>query len=126
MSEAFRFLIAGLINTLTGYSIFWIMWNYAGFSPEVSNIIGYLMALFLAFTLNYFYVFTDSVANIKTVPKFLASFGVAFALNQAVLLILYKIFFVTPWIAQIFAMLTYTVVFYLLNKFYVFSFKNEE
>lgn len=121
MNEFIKFLVAGVLNTLLGYCIFWILWKWAGFSPEGANAIGYITALFLAFILNRFFVFSGSVITATAVARFIASFGIAFASNQGVLFVLFRIFFVTPEIAQLFAMVAYTIIFYLLNKWFVFS-----
>lgn len=121
MNEFIKFLVAGVINTLTGYGVFWIMWKWAGFSPEGANAIGYVTALLLAFILNHFFVFSGSVFSMTSVTRFIAAFGTAFAINQGVLFVLFRIFFVPPEIAQVFAMTVYTIIFYFLNKWFVFS-----
>lgn len=122
MNELIKYVVAGLINTATGYGVFWVLLRWVGYSPELANTIGYIVALCVAFLLNLFFVFKGATVSSATVLRFFVAFAGAFILNQAVLFVLFRIFSIRPEIAQIFSMSAYTVGFYLLNKYYVFEF----
>lgn len=121
MNELLRYVVSGLINTAIGYGVFLILLHLVGYSPAVANAISYIMALSVAFLLNRFFVFPGAVASATTVIRFVGAFALSFSLNQATLLVLFNIFFVQAEIAQVFAMIVYTVVFYLFNKDYIFK-----
>ncbi|MEI8204589.1 MAG: GtrA family protein [Bacteroidota bacterium] len=123
MIELLKYLFAGFINTATGYGVFLILYRRIDCSPEVANALGYLAALCMAFLLNRFFVFSSSAATGSTALRFIIAFAGAFLLNQAVLYLCIRILLVHPEIAQIFSMIAYTFVFYILNKFYVFPVK---
>lgn len=120
MNELIKYMIVGLINTATGYGVFWMLLRWVGCSPELANAIGYVIALCVAFYLNRFFVFTGANSSTSSILRFFVAFAAAFLLNQAVLIVFFRIFLVPAEIAQVFAMIVYTVIFYLLNKFYVF------
>lgn len=120
MNELIKYMIVGLINTATGYGVFWMLLRWVGCSPELANAISYVIALCVAFYLNRFFVFTGANSSTSSILRFFVAFAAAFLLNQAVLIVFFRIFLVPAEIAQVFAMIVYTVIFYLLNKFYVF------
>lgn len=121
MNELIKYVIAGLINTATGYGVFWMLWRWCGCSPELANAIGYVIALCVAFYLNRFFVFAGADSSMSSILRFFAAFAAAFLLNQAVLIVFFRIFLVPAEIAQAFAMIVYSVTFYLLNKHFVFK-----
>lgn len=119
----FKYLIAGLANTLVGYCVFIILLSMSNMLPEAANAISYTVALIVAFTLNKVFVFKSSVKNSVAIPKFIAAFAISFLANQLVLILFYRLLNVQPAIAQIPAMISYTVIFYMLNKHYVYRVK---
>jgi putative flippase GtrA len=121
LSEVFKYAIAGVVNTAAGYGVFWIALRGLHLSPEAANAIGYVIALGVAFLLNRFFVFTGARISVPTGMRFLVAFIVAFALNHGVLVLLVRNYSVLPEVAQIFAMIVYTMSFYVLNKYFVFA-----
>ncbi len=120
MRELVKYVVAGVINTVVGYGVFLIFFQLLKFSPETSNAIGYLVALSVAFLLNHFFVFTASANSARSLKRFILAFSGSFLVNQAVLFVLFRMLSVQAEIAQAFAMITYTLIFYLLNKHFVF------
>lgn len=120
MSELFKYIVSGVVNTVVGYGVFWMLLRGLHSSPEAANAVGYIVALGIAFLLNRFYVFTASKISTYTILRFLMSFAAAFAINQGVLIFLIRFFYVLPEIAQGFSMLAYTISFYISNKYFVF------
>lgn len=121
MTVFFRYLIAGGINTLVGYGVFlFLFWAYA-IQPAYANAVGYLVALILAFILNKFFVFKSPKLSLGVVTRFYIAFLCAFLLNQLVLFLLCSVLLLSAEISQIFAMAGYTLLFYYLNKIYVFK-----
>lgn len=117
---AFKYAIVGLLNTVVGYGIFLISFFHFGFSANIANAIGYGIALLMAFLLNTIFVFNSGRINVKHCMKFLVAFIVSFGLNQFVLWALVYSGFLIPEVSQVFAMITYTVLFYVFNRFLVF------
>lgn len=120
MSEIVKYAIAGVVNTIVGYAVFWIALRWMGLDPAVANTIGYTIALLVSFVLNKLYVFSNSRPVAHAAWRFIVAFCIAFSINQLVLFIFLKTLLMSPEIAQIFAMTSYTVVFYFLSKHFVF------
>lgn len=116
-----KYLAVGLINTLVGYGAFYVLIRFLQVVPEVANALGYTLALTVAFILNKLYVFQGSGVVSKALPKFIFSFLISFLTNQLVFVFFYRLLEFSAETSQIPAMLSYTITFYLLNKYFVFS-----
>jgi putative flippase GtrA len=104
-----------------GYGVFLLLVTLSPIDPAYANAIGYGAALCAAYFLNKTFIFNESRTSHSTAPKFIIAFAISFTLNQLVLFIAYRWIGISAGIAQLFAMSSYTVVFYLLNKKFVFN-----
>ena len=120
-SEMLRYFLAAIVNNIVGYLTFLVALWLVHLNPYLSNITAYVVGLLSALLLNRYYVFVGVRIDRATIVRFLISFGLAFALNQAALFVLFKLLFVRPEIAQIGAMCCYAGGFYLLNKLFVWK-----
>lgn len=119
--QALKYIFAGVANTAIGYGVFLLLVTLFNMNPSYANAIGYVIALVAAFVLNKTFVFNQSTTDRGTIPKFIIAFSVSFAINQLTLLAGYRWIGLDAKIAQIFAMISYTLVFYILNKKFVFN-----
>lgn len=124
LREVLKYSVVGIINTLVGYGVFMVALLGLRYSPELANVIGYTIAFSVSFFLNRFFVFTNTNISLQMGLRFVTAFFVAFAANFGTLVILVRCFLVLPEIAQIFAMIVYTIIFYVLNKNFVFMERN--
>lgn len=120
VSVALRYALVGIINTIVGYAVFWVMLTWGNLSPNASNAVGYSVALCLAFYLNRSYVFDVRRYKASHYIKFIFSFAIAFGSNQLVLWWLVFGGGVRPELAQIVSMVFYTIIFYAFNRFFVY------
>ncbi len=121
LNEIFRYLLAGTINTIVGYCIFLVMLYIVNVNPYYSNIVGYIFGLIIAYILNKLFVFKNKTTTKTSIYRFFIAFILSFFINLFVLFIFVDILNQSPAISQIVAMTFYTIIFYLLNKFYVFK-----
>jgi putative flippase GtrA len=91
-----------------------------GWSSLLANAVGYVVGLVLGFALNRSWTFRHTGRLGTAVIRYLAAFAIAYLANLAMLLLLEEWLGISAYVAQLGAMLTYTVVFYLLSKFVVF------
>lgn len=117
--EIIRYATAGLVNTFVGYGVF-IYLVFLDLEIYCANAFGYFVGLCVAFLLNKYYVFNKEKTNIKHIIKFGISFVIAYAINLLTLSFFLNFITPNPAIGQIFAMMCYTVSFYILNKYIVF------
>ncbi|WP_236178025.1 MULTISPECIES: GtrA family protein [Pseudomonas] len=123
--QPLKFIFAGVANTAIGYGVFLLLVTLLDMNPSYANAIGYVIALIAAFILNKTFVFNQSTTDRSTIPKFIIAFGIAFGINQLVLISGYRLAGLDPKIAQVFAMISYTISFYTLNKKFVFNKKTD-
>lgn len=119
--QLIKYALTGLINTAVGYGVFWILFAQLNVSAEYANAAGYGIALVFAFLLNKVFVFNQSTFHHGMIPRFILAFLVSFLINQIVLITLHRILGIRAEIAQLLAMGTYTVIFYMFNKRFVFN-----
>lgn len=120
MTEMIKYGFVGIINTIIGYGVFLIAYEWFLFSPEMANALGYMFGLCAAFILNKIFVFSAGKISFALAARFILAFIVAFSLNQFILILLVQHSPFLPEIAQIFAMAAYTILFYILSKYFVF------
>lgn len=119
LRQAVTFGLVGVVNTLVGLTVFYSFLYIVGTPPGVSNVIGHCVAVSGSFFLNSKFTFKRA-PSAKRAIQFFFVFGVSLAVNLAVLQggIAAGL---SPGIAQLPAMVTYTAVFFLMSRFHVFK-----
>ncbi len=117
--QAVRFGIVGVINTLVGLAVIFALMDWFGITPIVANASGYAVGLLCSFVLNRNWTFSDQASG-QPVGRFLFAFAVAYSLNAITVVVTLRTGAVQPGIAQLFGMATYTTIFFLLSKIFVF------
>lgn len=118
--EFTRFIFVGLINTFTGL-IFIYALVFIGVNGYLSNLIGYIIGLVVSFILNRYFTFQiktrDNIYNHFT--SFLVVFLISYLVN--IITLYFSLKFFSIYVAQLFAIGTYSMVNYLLNKYITFK-----
>tara|TARA_Y100000746_G_C15442505_1_gene423540 strand:+ start:210 stop:581 length:372 start_codon:yes stop_codon:yes gene_type:complete len=121
MSELNRFLLIGFLNTFLGYGLFLLFLRVALFSVAISNFLSYFLIIAFSFSVYRKTVFRSAKKGNHTRALYMLSFFFSFTLNQIVLYFFSIKSNLPPEIYQMFAMATYTFVFFFLNKHFVFD-----
>ena len=120
MSQFNRFITIGVLNTFIGYGLFVLFLREFLLSAALSNFLSYSIIIIFSYFIYGKFVF----GNKKTKPfsslLYLISFLFALSCNQIVLNIFLRMTPFPPEICQIFGLITYTIIFYYLNKKYVY------
>lgn len=120
MSQFSRFLLVGLVNTFLGYAVIFGCMYLGKLSPELSNIVGYTVGLFISYFLNRYFTFRCAQSCGLQFVRFALVFLVAYFANFATLVVFVRFFAINSGFSQIIAGIMYVVTAYLLNKNYVF------
>jgi putative flippase GtrA len=80
-----RFGLAGLVNTVIGFTVIAGLDVGLHVSPPLANAAGYLIGMGVGFVLNRRFVFKSQAAARATAPRYIVVVIVAFALNQLIL-----------------------------------------
>lgn len=113
-----RFGLVGLINTAVGLSIIFGM-MYLGTHPVLANMIGYACGLCVSYVLNSRWTFQEQ-ATTRSFLLFLLTFGISYLVNLGVLIGLSTGMGVGVHLAQLAAVCSYSLTFFVLSKFVVF------
>jgi putative flippase GtrA len=123
VGEILRFGLVGAANTALGLGITSALDLGLHINPQIANAIGYAAGMALSYAMSRAFVFRRAAGAELTAPKFVAALAVAFAVNQAVLLVAGRALGpaqLMHFVAQVLAMASYTVVNFLLCRLWVF------
>lgn len=122
--SALRYGLAGVINTLVGFSIIVALDVGLHLSAHLANAIGYAVGICVSFALSKLFVFRARRPARSAPARYVVAVAGAFALNQGVLTLAKA---VLPhgdlWsvAAQGAAAVSYTAALFLLSHFWVFA-----
>jgi putative flippase GtrA len=114
---------SGVVNTAVGVSTI-LMLTLIGASPILSNVGGYLTSLCLGFFISKKFVFLSNGQFAGESMRYVFSFSFSFALNLLVLWASLNLIHIHEVFAQLLAAGTYTLVMYILSRFFVFKSTN--
>jgi len=121
VKQAIKYGIVGLSNTLITAVVIWIMMKLLNCSDVASNAVGYAAGVLNSFIWNKQWTFKSSAGWISSGIRFGIVFGICYALQLVLLLYLNKHLSIDPYYNQLIAMAFYTVINFILNKFYTFK-----
>jgi len=115
-----KFVAVGLINTMTTLLIIYIAIGIFKLPDVPANFLGYIVGLFISFTLNRTWTFENRAYSHQMVPRFIAVFAIAYIVNLIFLLTFIEVLDVDQFIAHLIAMPAYTIIFFFGCKHFVF------
>ena len=125
----FRFIIVGIINTLTGSAIMFILYNIAGAGYWFSSAANYVVGSILSFFLNKYFTFSVRQWSVFMIFTFIVNiaicYGIAYGIAKPAMNYLFKN---SPQklrenIALFTGMCLFTGINYLGQRFVIFEFK---
>ncbi len=120
MKQFLRFIVVGVLNTISGLSIIFACKAFFAWGDVPANATGYSVGLLISFFLNKSWTFNHEGAYAGVAIKFLATFAIAYSLNLATVLVLIEQVGVNDYLAHFFGMMPYTLSFFVLSRYYVF------
>ena len=118
---ALRFLLTGVANTALGLLVIIACAQWLGWSPYAANAAGYAAGLALGFLLNRGWTFGDRQKVAATAPRYVLAFAISYATNLAVLAVSLQMLGFPTVVAQSLALSSYTLMFFLLCRYFVFE-----
>ena len=115
-----KYSIIGVFNTLIGLGVIYIAYNTLNINYIVSNAIGYMFGLINSFIWNRKWTFRSSKSKLKSMIPFLIVFIISYIGNLSSVIISVDYLMIDPNIAQIFGIIVYSVLNFILNKLWTF------
>ena len=126
----FKFLLVGVINTLVGNGVMFLLYNLCGVGYGISTAANYIVGSIVSYFLNKYYTFKQTKKSIKEVIRFIINIVFCYAVAYGVALpCVYLIFSnLSKGIKDNLAMLTGSGIFIVLNYFgqRFFTFKHTQ
>ena len=119
-----KFGIVGVSNTIITASIVWILLVYLNLSNYAANIVGYLAGLFNSFIWNRKWTFKSNSQFSNTAFKFLITFAISYLIQLGNLYLLLNYTTFDAYFCQLVSIVVYTLVNFILNKYYTFKINN--
>ena len=129
--KLFKFLFVGVINTVFGAGIMFVLYNLFGVSYWISSICNYVFGGILSFFLNKFFTFQNNQKSVKQIVLFaltvLTCYLIAYigAKNLVYAILKNKSDKLLDNIAMLSGMCVYTALNYIAQRFIVFR-ENEK
>ncbi|WP_153955915.1 GtrA family protein [Cupriavidus necator] len=120
MKQILIFSIIGVFNTAFGYGIIFFCMYALSISPEVSNIIGYIIPVGTSYLLNRRFTFESKQRRSTEFARFMVVFCVAYAVNFVTLVIFVRLLSVDKGLSQCFAGAAYVITSFTMSKYYAF------
>jgi putative flippase GtrA len=120
VEQAIKYGLVGVGNTLLSLAVIWVMMKPLGYGAVSSNITGYAVGVLNSFVWNKRWTFRSQATWLGSALRFGLVFGVCYALQLGLLLYLDKRLAIDKYYNQIIAMAFYTVINFLLNKYFTF------
>lgn len=115
-----KYSIIGIFNTLIGLGVIYFSYNILKLNYIVSNAIGYIFGLINSFFWNKNWTFQSSKSTARSIFPFLLVFLLSYFGNLAIVIFSVDYLGIHPNIAQLFGILTYSTINFVLNKFWTF------
>ena len=115
-----RFLIVGLVNAISGYSLIISLYTLLNLNFYLSNFIGYLFGLILSFILNRNFVFKAHGKIFSPFIKFVFSFFISYFLNIFVFYISTEFIDLNNYLALLIASFFYSISFFIACNYFIF------
>lgn len=119
--QAIKYGIVGVSNTVITAVVIWIMMKGLGASDIFSNITGYVAGVLNSFIWNKQWTFQSSTGWAGSALRFGIVFGICYLLQLGLLMYLNATLTIDPYYNQLIAMAFYTVINFIMNKFYTFK-----
>lgn len=119
--QAAKYGLVGVGNTLVTMLVIWLMLKPGGFSDLVSNVTGYAAGIVNSFFWNKQWTFRSRDSWAGSALRFASAFILCYLLQLGLLFWLKAHLAIDAYYNHLLAMAFYTVINFLMNKYYTFK-----
>lgn len=126
-----KFILVGVLNTIIGSAVMFLLYNLAGCTYWVSSMCNYIVGGICSYILNKYFTFKNTQKSLKQIILFILNLVICYFIAYiAAKFLIYKIF--TSWsisikdnIAMATGMILYTGLNYITQRYIIFSVQEE-
>lgn len=126
-----KFLMVGIINTMVGAGIMFLLYNVFNVSYWISSAANYIIGGIVSFVLNKFFTFNNHSKSAKQIIYFIVTVGIcyiiAYIIAKEFVLFIFSSYSdkIKDNIAMLFGMCIYTGLNYIIQCFFIFKDNSE-
>lgn len=75
---AIKFLIVGVINTLVGTGVMFILYNFFSVNYWISSAANYIIGSLVSYFLNKYFTFKNNEKSLKQILRFIVNIGICY------------------------------------------------
>lgn len=79
-----KFILVGIINTLVGTSVMFLLYNLAGVNYWISSASNYIVGSIVSYLLNKYFTFNNKEKSLKQVVKFAVTISLCYLLAYGI------------------------------------------
>ncbi|HIV49066.1 GtrA family protein [uncultured Helicobacter sp.] len=114
------YICVGVANTCVGFGCALLL-TYFGVLVELSQTIGTIFGVLNSYVLNKKFTFKSQNSHKQDFVRFIIAMGIAYGASMLVLGITHRILNINEYIALIYAQVAYTLVGYVVSRFWAFK-----
>ncbi|BFT75368.1 GtrA family protein [Paenibacillus sp. P36] len=119
--QTIKFLVVGLLNTIVGYTVYFMCLRFFNFNYIISLIFAHILGVIHSYTWNSKWTFKTGRYTFKNLLKFLGVYVISFFINLIVLYILVNYLRIAPLYSQLFALFITTLISFVGHKYWSFK-----
>lgn len=120
MGQTLRFIAVGVLNTIVGYTVYFIAMKLLGLNYIIALMIAHIIGVLHSYVWNSKWVFRKNT-NLTMTFKFSSVYLITFLINLVLLYCLITIFSLNELLSQAIAMVLTTIISFLGHKFWSFN-----
>jgi putative flippase GtrA len=119
--QSIRFLLVGILNTVVGYSVYYICLVLLDFNYVGSLTIAHIIGVVHSYIWNNKWTFKVTSIDIKSIYRFCSVYLISFLVNLIILSLLVQLGGVNKLISQAVALFITTLISYFGHKYWSFN-----
>ncbi len=117
-TQIIRFCFVGILNTIVGYGVFFILVNYLYYL--VALLIAHIVGVIHSFLWNKYWIFKTKEINLEEFIKFNIVYVIVFVANAVTLFVCVDIISIDPKLAQLIILPIITLISFFGQKLWTF------
>ncbi len=119
--QSVKFIIVGILNTLVGYSVYFVCLRLFDIHYVISLTIAHVIGVIHSYIWNNKWTFQAKKIDFESIIKFSAVYVLTFLMNLLLLSVLVQIGGYNALISQLFALFFTTLISFVGHKYWSFS-----